>query len=376
MCPRSWNWRSLRSTTACPSVRSVPDGSMPSLTRSGRCSRRAAEQPLGQAVGGQDLGRPGRRGPRSASRSSGGRSGTGWRRSRSRRSVCRSGPPPLRAHPRWYTDTVGLAGQPEPPRAVGGGADADPGAGLHHAGRRRGRHDSRRTGESGVAQVDAVVVGAQAEAAGQPGRAAGQVARRAARPAAGAGPRRSRRRPRRRAAARPRRPRPAAHDVRAPVHAVGEVAVEVPGRPEHDRGARGAARGRRARPGRRRPRRPRPRSAGRRPARRRRRRSAPRRAAAAPTTSAGPASRSRPAVIGRSGSVAGPARLARGRRSRQRASSWSATRSGAVPPTAERAAERAGDGQHVAHLGRQGRRRPRRAASSLRSGRSSPRSSQ
>ena len=55
MWPKSWNWRSFRNTTACPKVRSVPDGSMPSLTRSGRCSRCGRAQPLGEAVGGQDL---------------------------------------------------------------------------------------------------------------------------------------------------------------------------------------------------------------------------------------------------------------------------------------------------------------------------------
>src|SRR4029453_8146036 len=40
--PRRWNWASLRRTTAWPRVRWAEDGSMPSLTRSGRPSAAAA----------------------------------------------------------------------------------------------------------------------------------------------------------------------------------------------------------------------------------------------------------------------------------------------------------------------------------------------
>ena len=42
MWPKRWNWASLRRTTACPRVRWAEDGSMPSLTRSGRPSAVAA----------------------------------------------------------------------------------------------------------------------------------------------------------------------------------------------------------------------------------------------------------------------------------------------------------------------------------------------
>src|SRR5215218_6110056 len=38
VCPKRWNWASLRRTTACPRVRWAEDGSMPSLTRRGRPS--------------------------------------------------------------------------------------------------------------------------------------------------------------------------------------------------------------------------------------------------------------------------------------------------------------------------------------------------
>ena len=90
-----------------------------------------------------------------------------------------------------------------------------------------------------------------AERDGQPGRAAGQVAVRSRRrgrraPARSTPPTTSPARSRT-AVGRPGRP---ADDVGAPVHAVGEVDVEVAGRAVHHRVARRAARGRRASPGR------------------------------------------------------------------------------------------------------------------------------
>ena len=80
----------------------------------------------------------------------------------------------------------------------------------------------------------------QAERRGQPGRPAGQVAvrlrRRPARARASSSP--STTSPARSSTAR-RAPVRTADDVGAPVHAVGEVDVEVPGRAEHHRVARG-----------------------------------------------------------------------------------------------------------------------------------------
>ena len=58
--PASWNWRSLRSTTAHPSVTAGAVGSRPSLTRSGRPRRELAlELLLGDDLGGtgEQLGR-------------------------------------------------------------------------------------------------------------------------------------------------------------------------------------------------------------------------------------------------------------------------------------------------------------------------------
>src|SRR4051794_11962876 len=57
-CPRSWNCRSLRSTTACPSVRSLPDGSMPSLARSGRPSLAAVDNFSARAPSGRTCAAP------------------------------------------------------------------------------------------------------------------------------------------------------------------------------------------------------------------------------------------------------------------------------------------------------------------------------
>ena len=113
------------------------------------------------------------------------------------------------------------------------GADA---RARRRRGRRR-RRSSRRGRRSTRSAPSKVPVDAQGLA--QLGRAAAQVAvapgRRTARPAS----RRARRAARAPAAARRRRRRRAPHDdVGAPVHAVGEVHVQVPGRPEHRRVAR------------------------------------------------------------------------------------------------------------------------------------------
>ena len=131
-----------------------------------------------------------------------------------------------------------LAVEPEPPRRLAPADDADPRAGADRARPAAGRRRGPAAATAG-SQASAPLLGpVDAERDGQPGRAAGEVARA------------RRRRGARRASSTPldhlagpqqhggRVPRPAADEVHAPVHAVGEVDVDVPGRPEHDRVAR------------------------------------------------------------------------------------------------------------------------------------------
>ena len=158
--PRSWNWRSLRSTTAWPSVRLAPDGSMPSFTRSGRPSRSAASRRSARPPAGSTSAAP------KASRScacaqrrrqvvdgAAGRRGGGRGHGTSLPYARRAG----RAAPRRARGSGGdgpaagagpvradgrVAVDPEPPRHLGGDRDADPGA----AADRRVRRPARRRG--------------------------------------------------------------------------------------------------------------------------------------------------------------------------------------------------------------------------------------
>ncbi len=158
------------------------------------------------------------------------------------------------------------AGGPEPPRQLGGQADPDPRAGRDR--RRRPGPRCSRTADAGVEQVGALVVGADRQRLGQPGRTArpgrGPPGPPDAAPAASSSPTTTS--PARSSTAEPT-PGGPDDDVRAPVHAVAEVDVEPPGRAEHDLRARRrpAVRVRRRVHARARST-PRPRSAGRRPA--------------------------------------------------------------------------------------------------------------
>ena len=170
------------------------------------------------------------------------------------------------ATPGRYGRDRRLAVQPEPPRVAvavpAGAADPDPRPGTHSARPRRLRRRSlhRRTLDRGPAQRRAVQRLVDAQRRGQPRRTAGQVTVDRGTPDAGRAP-----------ASCPRTTSPArsstadadpgrtADQVDAPVHAVGEVDVQVRGRPEHHRRARRATRCGRASPGRPGRRTPRPR---------------------------------------------------------------------------------------------------------------------
>ena len=133
--PRSWNWRSLRSTTACPSVSSLPDGSMPSFTRSGRPSLAAQQQLLGQAAGRQHLRGAGGQDLDALATMSGGswsaalRLGSDWwfrSRGQSARPVERDSAARRAPAAGAVGADRGFAGEPEPPRPVGRDGDARP----------------------------------------------------------------------------------------------------------------------------------------------------------------------------------------------------------------------------------------------------------
>ena len=222
---------------------------MPSFTRSGpmlAVARRAAARRARPRAG--SAAAPDARTSWPSRRSAAGGQGAGPRQSSvTGCPVCRvpagrCRPPGLNA------DTRRLAGQPEPPRPLGRDGDADPWPG-HVAGGARRPNDSSRTGDAASSRSTpfcaparprhvASRAGPRASSAVRP--RGGRRRARATRPVDDlAGPQQHRGGRRRRSA----------DDVRAPVHAVGEVAVEAPGRPEHHLRARGAARGRRARPG-------------------------------------------------------------------------------------------------------------------------------
>ena len=134
-----------------------------------------------------------------------------------------------------------LAVDPEPPRATA----PSPATPTRGPVRTVAGGPARPAGRAAAAATRVEQVGAvvrrrsRPSALRQPGRAAGELARRVAPSAAGRGQRRrpSTTSPARSSTAdgRPRRP---ADDVHAPVHAVGEVDVEVARRAEHHRVAR------------------------------------------------------------------------------------------------------------------------------------------
>ncbi len=122
VCPRSWNCRSLRSTTACPSVRLVPGGIDAELD---------PQRPL-LPPRGEQAARPGRpragsvRRPTRAPR----RRRAGQRAGRRRPSVTPVSLPVAPRHarrpPGRNADTDGCIGEPEPPGLFDRDADADP----------------------------------------------------------------------------------------------------------------------------------------------------------------------------------------------------------------------------------------------------------
>ena len=140
----------------------------------------------------------------------------------------------------------GLAVEPEPPRVCRGvtarSRHPDTGAGADARRRRtRERTRAKATAATRHAGVEAGLLTAQGEGRREAGRPARPVAARRSRRG---GPRRASS-PATTSPARSRTalaaPGRAAHDVGAPVHAVGEVDVEVAGRAEHHLGARGRA---------------------------------------------------------------------------------------------------------------------------------------
>ena len=211
---------------------------MPSLTRSGRFSRCAASSRSRSPSAGRICAAPEDRISRAAATSGGTSSAStgpvGWSVTGS---VCRTGdraPPAARLEGRHRR----VAGAPEPPRPVGGDADAhprpgdDPGRAPRAAATRAGPATPGRRGRAPFASRSSprhVASRAGPRARSRSVRQAGRRAYAASDPVDhgagtqqdGAGDAVL-----------------AADDVRAPVHAVGEVAVQVAGRAEHDRGPR------------------------------------------------------------------------------------------------------------------------------------------